>query len=448
MSVLYMALASSLQSIGRSFVKALDAKSATPTTKDILAGLFFLEVPYLFSLFLVTSVLLCLLTLHIAYLLLLQAFHFCSYLFESAGFFFRSLHGQLLGCLQCFTIPEKSSLQDYTPSSNQHMYKYQSLARTKSIRLLQITKTVRRGVVLEMVPVDLDVAPSFRCVSYTWGDLPLDHAIVIDGQLIPISAVVRQLIANLASYEYRKLVWIDAVCINQNDAAEKSHQVQLMRDIFHKAESVLIWLGELPSPYDQQVRSCQKISFRRQPDILDFCFNSLPFELLLWNCRQKIDDKRLCEMIYNTVLGHTFWYRCWIIQEITVSSKLQVLCGSLSTSWDQLVKFVGDIQHQDEMRNDGERKYAGPRHPEGIKQILLLEDIRQGFGEDDDVWDLAGILRKCAHFKATDQRDRVYALLSLVRKRERDLVIPDYSDRNAPWYVSSLITLRNLLDPV
>ncbi len=41
-----------------------------------------------------------------------------------------------------------------------------------------------------------------------------------------------------------RTLWVDAVCINQDDVVEKNHQVHLMKDIYGGATRVLVWLGE------------------------------------------------------------------------------------------------------------------------------------------------------------------------------------------------------------
>lgn len=40
-------------------------------------------------------------------------------------------------------------------------------------------------------------------------------------------------------------LWIDAICINQHDLAEKARQIPLMTRIYSTAARVLVWLGKL-----------------------------------------------------------------------------------------------------------------------------------------------------------------------------------------------------------
>ena len=86
--------------------------------------------------------------------------------------------------------------------------------------------------------------PAFTALSYVWGDPARTHKIIIDGKSLPITASLYAALRQLqvqSTFDVR--VWADAICINQEDLAERSAQVQLMRQIYHNAGEVRIWLG-------------------------------------------------------------------------------------------------------------------------------------------------------------------------------------------------------------
>lgn len=86
---------------------------------------------------------------------------------------------------------------------------------------------------------------NYEALSYTWGD----------GDAVPITINGRQgltVTSNLAAalrrfrLQYKsRMLWVDALCINQADLAERAGQVRLMGDIFSSATGVLVWLGEV-----------------------------------------------------------------------------------------------------------------------------------------------------------------------------------------------------------
>ncbi len=86
--------------------------------------------------------------------------------------------------------------------------------------------------------------PLYRALSYVWGSSERTHEIWIDGHPIPITAnLFEALRAIQEQARVDTYIWADAICINQEDATERSEQVQLMRTIYHDAIHVHIWLG-------------------------------------------------------------------------------------------------------------------------------------------------------------------------------------------------------------
>src|SRR5271154_1570306 len=86
--------------------------------------------------------------------------------------------------------------------------------------------------------------PSFIALSYVWGDPTRSHEILIDGKLLLITANLHAALWRLHIKNIVDInIWADAICINQEDLAERSAQIQLMRQVYHLASFVEIWLG-------------------------------------------------------------------------------------------------------------------------------------------------------------------------------------------------------------
>lgn len=98
--------------------------------------------------------------------------------------------------------------------------------------------------------VSLQEQPIYRALSYVWGTAPPNTTISINGhetKITPSLAATLRRIRNPASSSATadgSLIWIDAICINQADLAERESQVKLMGRIYRQASRVLIWLGE------------------------------------------------------------------------------------------------------------------------------------------------------------------------------------------------------------
>ena len=68
--------------------------------------------------------------------------------------------------------------------------------------------------------------------------------IVCDGQKVAVSAELVDALRRIRLPDRHRSIWIDALCINQQDVNERNMQVRNMRDIYSRADHVLIWVGE------------------------------------------------------------------------------------------------------------------------------------------------------------------------------------------------------------
>lgn len=91
---------------------------------------------------------------------------------------------------------------------------------------------------------ELKKAPDFAALSYCWGASGYTRTISVNEQYLTIGENLYHALRDLMQHHTTTWLWIDAVCINQADTAERSRQVQLMGDIFSHADVVLAYLGE------------------------------------------------------------------------------------------------------------------------------------------------------------------------------------------------------------
>jgi len=104
--------------------------------------------------------------------------------------------------------------------------------------------------------------PEYTAISYTWGDESLKKLMQLNGKTMQVTANLESALRYLRPGDkegYSLFLWIDALCINQENLQERNQQVQRMRDIYRDAKNVTVWLGEEHEPEDD------KLVFR--PDI-------------------------------------------------------------------------------------------------------------------------------------------------------------------------------------
>ena len=90
---------------------------------------------------------------------------------------------------------------------------------------------------------NLDEKLQYDALSYTWGTRDSELLVKVHGQSFSVTENLYAALQHLREESKELLLWVDALCINQLDLAEKSHQVQQMRQIYECATSVIAWLG-------------------------------------------------------------------------------------------------------------------------------------------------------------------------------------------------------------
>jgi hypothetical protein len=120
----------------------------------------------------------------------------------------------------------------------------------------------------------------YESLSYSWGDPQATYVIVVDNVEFPITANLYATLRGLRQQDVVRMLWVDALCINQADVVEKSKQVRHMRHIFQQGAQVLAWLSDSDELMDRVI-ACLKNAvtqgsplFTQQRDIEGFLQNN------------------------------------------------------------------------------------------------------------------------------------------------------------------------------
>lgn len=95
---------------------------------------------------------------------------------------------------------------------------------------------------------DYDV--KYTALSYTWGDRVSKTPILVNDVATQVTIDLEAALRHIRKPSSAMVLWVDAICINQEDLAEKSHQVEMMREIYSGAELVIAWLGSASDDSD------------------------------------------------------------------------------------------------------------------------------------------------------------------------------------------------------
>ncbi|OCK78086.1 HET-domain-containing protein [Lepidopterella palustris CBS 459.81] len=228
--------------------------------------------------------------------------------------------------------------------------------------------------------------PFFEAVSYTWGDPSAVIPVIISEITVSITRSVENVLRRFRFANSVRLLWIDALCINQNDIAERAVQVKLMDRIYSRASRVLIYLGEADHRSD---RAMDAIAERKtstgsiQNLVLEF------FETRQW------------------------FQRVWVLQEVALATYALAICGSKCVPW---ANFPAWWAQNAASLQDKSPPSALAYNPVTNKSFLeQLHDTRAS--------------------RATDPRDKVFALAAMSPPEDRLFIEPNYMKPVASIYI-------------
>ncbi|RSM09313.1 hypothetical protein CEP52_004213 [Fusarium oligoseptatum] len=291
----------------------------------------------------------------------------------------------------------------------------------------------------KLLTFKLNEAPPYKALSYTWGNPNLAGTILVDGQDIPTGHNLSTALQRLYQDDTIEYIWADALCINQSDDEEKSHQVPLMSQIYSRAEIVFIWLGE-------ELSSTEKA--------FTFMRTSLLYAEELIDIGSLISDSNRQAM--EQIFKNPYWTRVWVLQEFSYASKCHLICGRHTFDmanvqyflffWDTVDRLQLDFPGSSDWRDDvfgPLREFIDVRAGTSLGQAYMVEFQRQtGWHEilgdrsqqtSPAHSDIFTLFARTQRYNATDIRDKFYALLNLIPSEHR-IVEPNYRLSEAELY--------------
>jgi hypothetical protein len=297
------------------------------------------------------------------------------------------------------------------------LYQYEPLSDLDGVRLLAILpgKDTER-INCMIYHVSLATAPDYEALSYTWGDNYKSHSIQCENGRLPVTANLHSALQHFRYRDKTRMLWADAVCINQVDSTERSIQVQQMHRIYQQAREVLIWLGE------EQESDAEAFEFINQFEELDIKVELDPLnsqentEFLDLVSPDAVPKKALANF-----LQRPWFSRIWVVQEVAMAFKATMFCGENTTTWNTMLKMVQLL------RDRGIYSYLGPSAI-SVARISTMALMKEEFKSQGTVeMYMPGVLGATSNFSSTDPRDRIFAMLGLISGPDSDGLRPDYT---------------------
>lgn len=202
------------------------------------------------------------------------------------------------------------------------------------INLLKITAVDPR-IVCSIESYTLDNAPAFHAISYAWGDENVEHtAILCDGKELMVTPHLHKGLRCLTISTRAECLWVDAICIDQQNHHEKAQQVRHMHIIYKVAAEVFICLGAADETSDRTIHIISLLlkvvaAFSDHLDSYHEVFAR--YELVPPNENVWSAIRDLC--------NRTWTQRLWVVQEVALAKQLSVFCGLANMKWDPFARF-------------------------------------------------------------------------------------------------------------
>ncbi|KAH8784400.1 heterokaryon incompatibility protein-domain-containing protein, partial [Hyaloscypha finlandica] len=194
---------------------------------------------------------------------------------------------------------------------------YSNLKNTDEIRLLYLEPKASGEIInCALKHAKLSNLPKYEALSYMWGpkDVRTEHSISIDNSNFCVRENLWLALQHLRLETEIRVLWIDAICINQHETQERNHQVSQMGIIFKQAAMVIVWLGDADDTSALAFRFICPVEGRAYIVQTDDSAT-----LLEENNKLKVIE---------TIFLKDYWRRLWIIQEFLMARDYMLQCGN------------------------------------------------------------------------------------------------------------------------
>jgi hypothetical protein len=197
------------------------------------------------------------------------------------------------------------------------------------------------NIVCSVSMVSLHDLPNYHALSYCWGERNGPrHLINLQGQPFQILQNLFSALQQLRYPDRERVLWIDALCINQEDRDERSQQVSLMQHIYEFASEVVIWLGIADCDSDLAMDTLGQISVElqstsSQPPLEELTLLSTSCALTAPNSVARPE----VSAAVNRFFKRPYFSRVWIVQEVMVPvGEINITCGTRIASLEAIMR--------------------------------------------------------------------------------------------------------------
>ncbi|KAI1657651.1 HET-domain-containing protein [Daldinia decipiens] len=278
---------------------------------------------------------------------------------------------------------------------------------------------------------DIGESPPYEAISYAWGHHHDKVGVICNGKPLAITAGLHAVLHHFRSPSEKRSLWAEAICINQNDSNERGSQVGRMKDIYSKADRVLIWLGEERDESDRGIAVASDIAYACHQytsyggSLVTISFDDELALQLFGKFRDKSEFPRLSA--FARIIERLWFTRVWVVQELALATDATVFCGNSHISWTDLLAAITAQDHLNLWLSDHERN----------AYVFIIERAREEWRAGIRR-SLLSVLFRYRILDATDPRDKVFGLNALIKSELSGTraLQPNYNVSTAELYTA------------
>jgi hypothetical protein len=220
--------------------------------------------------------------------------------------------------------------------------KYKPLRRgSGEIRLiiLQPAESSTTKVECKILHTTLTSGIEYIALSYAWGDPNLRRPIFIDSHQVEVTNNLEDALRQFRRRDSPISLWVDAICINQEDLDERSHQVQIMKDIYSTAVGVFAWIGRADSASSLAYNFIGELVTKVLEDN-----SSATQDTSAWIAQHVSPLLEHGAIRALADILHRPWFsRAWIVQEVVLAKDAKIWCGDSALPLNYFIIAAGAI---------------------------------------------------------------------------------------------------------
>ncbi len=316
-------------------------------------------------------------------------------------------------------------------------FRHSPLKHTSDIRIVHLLPGTGEGPICCIIETAGGDNPAgYSALSYTWGDTSATAAITLNGQPFTVTENLLSALRHLRNPDNAISLWIDAICINQNDLSERSWQVRRMKSIYENAARVICWLGSDADESDLamakllEITRAIKMQLSAGKGIMDAIQIVIDTRMRSILAPSQAEAQSLWDALSH-LFARPWWYRIWIVQEATTSVETIIMCGGTWITRDAAFFSITAILKYLDLPENSELLLASP-----FTNAIRLNMFRDDRADGGSKMKLLNLLQELRRYEATDPRDKVYAVAALANDGGADSqqLRPDYTKSLAQVY--------------